>query len=326
MSGRLAILGAFLSTCIAAAAVAQADTLKLGVLKFGTVQWELDVVKHHGLDAREGFTLEVQGYGGGEASNVALLAGEVDCIVDDYLWVARMRADGVDIVYAFPYSSTVGALIVRNGAGIDSLDDLAGRKIGIAGGPHDKSWVLMRAVAQQRYGIDLAEAAELAFGAPPLLNEKLMGGELDAVLNYWHYAARLEAAGHKPLYEVAQAQEDLGIARDVPQLGYVCRSEVLAQKPDTVRAFAAASRAAKDLLAQDDAEWERIRPLTKAENDAVFASLKRRYREGIVRSWGDKERAAAARLFEILAQLGGEQLVGKATVLPAGTFSDVVRY
>ena len=47
---------------LAAATAHAADlgTMKVGVLKFGTVNWELDVIKAHGLDAKEGFTLEVQ--------------------------------------------------------------------------------------------------------------------------------------------------------------------------------------------------------------------------------------------------------------------------
>ncbi len=301
-------------------------TLRLGVLKFGTVRWELDVVKHHGLDRDAGFDLKVQGYGGGNASNVALMGGEVDCIVDDWLWVAAMRADGVDLSFAVPYSSTVGALVVHAGTPIDSLADLTGKKIGIAGGPHDKSWLLIRAVAQKRHGIDLADRAELAFGAPPLLNEKFLSGELDAVLNYWHYVARLEAAGHRRLFEVARAQEEFGVPRTVPQLGYVCRGEVLAKKPDLVKAFARASRNAKAILDSDDAEWQRIRPLMKAKDDTVFETLKRRYREGIVRRWGDEERAQAAKLFAVLAKLGGEKLVGKARTLPPGTFWDGVRF
>jgi len=37
-------------------------TVRVGVLEFGTVNWELDVIKHHGLDTERGFTLEVQGF------------------------------------------------------------------------------------------------------------------------------------------------------------------------------------------------------------------------------------------------------------------------
>ncbi len=318
------LMGAWL--LLAAAPSGHAESLRVGILKFGTVRWKMDVIRHHRLDEAEGFTLDLQGYGGGDASNVALMAGEVECIVDDWLWVGRMRADGADLVFAVPYSSTVGALVVHRDSGLDSLDDLAGRKIGIAGGPHDKSWLLIRAVAQKEHGVDLGREAELAFGAPPLLNEKFLSGELDGVLNYWHYVARLEARGHVRLYEVAAAQEYFGVPRTVPQLGFVCRGEVLRAKPGTVEAFARALRRADAILEKDDAEWERLRPLTKAENDEVFATLKRRFREGIVRRWGDEERAAAARLFAVLAELGGEKLVGRAKTLPEGTFWDRVRW
>lgn len=325
LARRLVVLAVFAAT-LATAQAQELGTLRLGVLKFGTVRWELDVLKHHKLDEKEGFVLDVQGYGGGEASNVALMAGEVDCIVDDWIWVGRMRAEGAGIVFAVPYSHTVGALVVKADSGIDSLDDLSGRKIGVAGGPFDKSWLLVRAVAQRRHGVDLAKAAELAFGAPPLLNEKFLSGELDAVLNYWHYVARLEAAGHRRLLDVAAAQEELGVPARVPQLGYVCREEVTRERPELVKAFARAIRAAKAILEKDDAEWLRIRPLMKAKDDKVFETLKRRWREGIVRSWGEEERALAAKLFAILAELGGEKLVGKAKELPAGTFWEGVTY
>lgn len=320
------LLAAAALALFAGTAAAQSDTLTVGILKFGTVRWELDVIDHHDLDRAEGFTLEVKGYGGGEASNVALMAGEVDCIVDDWLWVGRMRADGADLTFAFPYSSTVGGLVVHAGSGIDSLEKLKGLKIGVAGGPYDKSWLLIRAVVRKEHGFDPAETNELAFGAPPLLNEKFIGGELDAVLNYWHYVARLEAAGHPVLYEAAAAQEYFGVPRDVPQLGWVCRGEVLREKGETVKAFSRASRRAKQILKTDDSEWERIRELTRAENDAVFEALKRRWRAGVPERWGDAEREAAAKLFALLAELGGEQLVGKAKKLPAGTFWDAIRW
>ena len=38
----------------ATAQAADLGTMKIGVLKFGTVNWELDVIKAHGLDAQGG--------------------------------------------------------------------------------------------------------------------------------------------------------------------------------------------------------------------------------------------------------------------------------
>ena len=46
--GALAVLGMVLATAVAHAG--DLGTLKVGVLKFGTVNWELDVIKTNQLD------------------------------------------------------------------------------------------------------------------------------------------------------------------------------------------------------------------------------------------------------------------------------------
>lgn len=310
-------------TCVVGAAVAaELGVVRLGVLKFGTVNWELDVIRHHGLDAAEGFELEVQGFAGGMATDVALMGGAVDGIVDDWLWVSRQRAEGVALTFV-PYSSSVGALMVRADGGIETLADLAGKKVGIAGGPLDKSWLLIRALAEERHGIDLAAVVEPAYGAPPLLTEKFRTGELDAVLNYWHYAARLEAEGFRRLIGAGEAQAALGVPADLPQLGYVFHEEWALAHAELVAAFVRASRAAKAIMRDSDQEWERLRPLTKAADDATLAALRTRFREGIVEHWGPAERQAAAELYLALAELGGEELVGPSPTLVEGTFFDL---
>ena len=169
---------------------------------------------------------------------------------------------------------------------------------------------MIQAVAKQRHDIDLADEVEAIFGAPPLLNEKVQTGELDAVLNYWHFCARLEAQGYQRLLGVNDAAEELGISGDVPQLGYVFREDFANENPDLIEAFADSSRAAKALL-QADEEWERLREKTKAKDDATLETLKVRFQEGIPLSWGEVERAEAAKLYELLAELGGEELVGR---------------
>ena len=204
----------------AAAQAADLGTMKVGVLKFGTVNWELDVIKAHELDRKEGFTLDVQAFGGNEAADVALMGGAVDAIVEDWLLVSRQRADGVKLSF-IPYSSNVGAVMVKPDSPIAGLADLKGKKLGIAGGPLDKGWLMLQGYAKQQAGMDLTVDVEPVYGAPPLLTEKLKSGELDAVLNYWHFGARLEAAGYRQLIGIGEVQEALGVPASVPQLGYI---------------------------------------------------------------------------------------------------------
>ena len=98
-------------------AMADPAPVRVGALKFGTVNWELDTIQHHGLDAANGVALEVVELAGKNASAVALQGGAADVIVTDWIWVSRQRAAGADYTFV-PYSLAVGALMVRPDAGI----------------------------------------------------------------------------------------------------------------------------------------------------------------------------------------------------------------
>lgn len=300
------------------AAWAEAPVLRASVLQYGTVNWELDVIKHNEFDTKNGFTLEVQGVAGGSAAKVAFQGGEADIIVSDWLWVARQRAAGKDFVF-IPYSRAVGALMVPAGSDAQTLADLKGEKIGIAGGPLDKSWLILQAYAEQEHGIDLAAETEQVFGAPPLIFKTAIKGELGGAINFWHFLAKMEAGGMKPLVSVDQAAEALGLDIQTPLLGYVLKGELLRDNPELVQALATASRNAKDMLANDDAEWDRLRPRMNAATDAQFDALKAGFRAGIPAA-GPVDEAAAAKMLELMARLGGEDLVGQAQELPEGVF------
>jgi NitT/TauT family transport system substrate-binding protein len=304
-----------MTTC---AALADTPVLRAAVLKFGTVNWELDTIKHYGLDTENGFTLDVSGVAGGSAAQIAFQGGETDVIVSDWLWVARQRAAGKDYVF-IPYSKAVGGVMVPKDSTAQTLADLDGKKIGIAGGPLDKSWLILQAYAQQELGMDLKGQTEQVFGAPPLVFKTALGGETDAAINFWHFMAKMEAAGMRKLIDVADAARSLGLDPDTPLLGYVVKGEMLRDNPDLVKGLAAASRAAKDKLATDPAAFERLRERMNAKTDAQFDALKAGFIAGIPNK-GRVDEAAADKMLRLMAQLGGEDLLGTATSLPEGLF------
>jgi len=316
------LVGAALAAVIVTSAAAQdAAPIRIATQLSGTVNWELTTIASHGFDTAHGFSLAVQDVAAGPAAQVALMGGQADVIVSDFLWVARQRAEGMDLVF-LPYSRAVGALMVPADSPAQTIADLAGKKIGVAGGPIDKSWLILRAYADQKYGMDLAAETEQVFGAPPLIFETALQGELDAAVNFWHFNAKAEAAGMRPLVTVASAATELGLDPDTPLLGYVTTGEFLRANPDLMAGLAAASRDAKTLLATDDAAWEEIRPIMNAKSDAQFDALKAGFRAGIPAP-GPVDEAAAARMLALMAKLGGEDLMGKVTTLPEGVFVQV---
>ncbi len=145
------------------------------------------------LDAEAGLAIDTTELASTEAGKIALKGGAADVIVSDWLWVTRERALGDDLVF-YPYSSALGAVMVPANSPIHDFVSLKGRKLGVAGGPLDKSWLLLQALAR-RSGVDLAKEAEIAYGAPPLLTQKALQGETDATLTFWNFCAELEAKG-----------------------------------------------------------------------------------------------------------------------------------
>jgi NitT/TauT family transport system substrate-binding protein len=303
----------------AAGIAGAAEKVRVGLLKFGTVNWEVDTIIHEGFDKANGIEIEVVKLAGNDATRIALQSGDVDIIVSDWLYVARQRADG-DMLTFVPYSTSVGAIMVPCDAGLKTLPDLKGKKIGVAGGPIDKSWLMIRGLAEGKYGFDLKGETEQAFGAPPLLAEKTKQGELDANLNFWHYNARLEAAGYCSLVSAQEAARSLGAEGDISAIGYVFSEDWATKNKDAALGFVKASRDAKKLLGSSDEAWNRIRPMMKADDEKVFDTLKARYREGIpARPIADEE-SDTGKVYDYLARVGGEKLVGKAKTMPAGTF------
>jgi NitT/TauT family transport system substrate-binding protein len=294
-----------------------AETIRLALLKFGTVSWEIDVIRHHRLDEKHGVRLEVTELAGTQATAVALQAGSADMMVTDWLWVSRQRGAGADFTM-LPYSTASGAVMVPPGSPIASLADLKGKRLGVAGGPIDKSWLMLRAHTQRTLGFDIGTASAPAYGAPPLLSEKLAQGELDAVLTYWHFAARLEAKGFKRLAGMSDITRALGGGALVVT-GYAFREGWAAQHRGAVEAFRRAAQDARAIMAKADEEWERLAPLTQAEDAATLAMLRDRYREGIPAP-GMDDAAGAQAIFTILSSLGGAELTGGQTSLAPGTF------
>lgn len=302
-----------------AAAPPSLPTVRVGVLEFGTVGWELDTVQRLDLARKHGIRLDVVPLASENATRVALLGGKVDVIVSDWFWVASLRSRGQAFQFV-PYSKAVGAIIVNPGSGIRSLADLRGRKLGVAGGPVDKSWLLARAYARKVYGIDLASDTKPQFAAPPLLNHLILTGGLPAAINYWQYNARLTAQGMRPLITVQQMLRGLGVETAPPLLGWVFSQRWAASHGDELRAFIAATYDAKQALSQSDAAWQPLRDKVKPENEAVFEAMRQGYREGVVQHFGDAQIRAAAQLFEVVAAESHGELTGGATRLSPDVF------
>lgn len=303
-AGILAVLTAVLP------ARAEDPVLRIAVLKFGTVNWLMETVKTRGLDRAEGFRLETIGLASGAATAIAFQAGEADMLVSDWVWVMRQRAGGKDVRFA-PYLKASGALV--GGPGVSTLCDVRGRKVGVVGGADDKSWLVLQALADRECGFDLAAETNALYGAPPLMSRQLVEDNVAAVSTYWHFVAKLEAAGMAPVIRIDEALYKLGIAPAPALIGYVWNQD--RTDPAAVAAFLRAVDKAGAVLASDDTAWDDLRPLMRAKADAEFTGLRDAFRAGIPEGWSEADTASAGKLYDLLSRRAG-----KAFTETAGPF------
>ena len=293
--------------------------LRIAALRSGSLGWLLETIRREGLDAKADLELDVVDVATNQAGPVALLAGDVEMIVSDWTWALRQRSMGEDFKFA-PFSSALGAVMVPPGSTARGLPDLAGKRLGVAGSAVDKSWLLLRAYALRTIGKDISEFATPVFAAAPLLTEEIRNGRLDAVLNFWPFAARLAAQGYHCLIDMAEVLKAIDIAPVPPMVGFVWRERLESAKGTALAAFFGAVSAGNQVLAQSDTAWERVRHLVKPAGEAEFAALKSYYRAGIPGRWGEAETRSAEKLTQLLIELGDKELMGPGTRFDAKLF------
>ncbi len=321
MRSRISALFLLLLTLVnpALAEVSSPRPLRIGVLAFGTLNWEIAAIQSEGLDKARGITLEPTRLASPEAGKIALQGNSVDLIVGDWIWVANQREQGLDFAFS-PYSTSHGALMVPADSPIQGIADLKGKRLGIAGGGLDKNWLLLRALAREANHLDLDRAVEKTFGAPPLLNQQLQQGKLDAVLNYWNYAAKLEALGYRRVLDGRSITRGLGVNVDVPALGYIFRGDWAKANEATLNGFFGMADTAKKLICESDAAWSKVAPLTQESDEKVRNTLRKHYCEGRVANFGPEEIKAAGSIYSLLDKVAGRQATGSGGQLPEGVF------
>lgn len=255
-------------------------TLKLSVLQYGTAHWELDHIQREGLDRQAGFVLDVRLVANLPASRIAVSSGDVQGAVVDLTWTQAGFAAGERFRYV-PYSSQIGSVLAAPQTSIDTLDDLRGKRIGVAGGPNSKGWIILNEAAQRR-GIDLTREASIQYAAPPLLNQALLRGQLDVLVTFWNFAADLTAAGSAYTAVDMQAlMQELGLAPRLPILGYAFRETWAQDNAALLERFVTAITTAKEQMANEPQHWEPLRPLMRIRDEAHFDALRQGFIEGI---------------------------------------------
>lgn len=311
----------FLLWCFCSFSAAESlGTIRVGVLQYGTLNWEMELIQRNDFATADNLHIEPVPLSSTQALLVALQGGKVDVILNDWLWVAKQAGAGRHFYYA-PYSSAAGILVTQPHLALESADDWRGKRLGIAGGKANKNFVLYATYFQQHFGLDITEDLKLTFAAPPLLNALMTQGKLDAVINFWHYAAQLSAQGMTTAVTMEEVMRASGQTQTLPTVGWVFSKAFAQQQPERINAFLATSeRAAKELMLNDKT-WTSLDSFTAAYPVEVHPFLVDAYRAGRVTALTPEMLLGLERLYLYLREHPlGASLTGEAPRLSPELF------
>jgi len=295
------------------------EKLKIGVLAYGTVNWELKTLKDNKLDLKNGYELEFVKLASKNAQLIALQSGSVDIIVNDWIWVNSQRYTGKNFSF-YPYSRATGTIYSNIENNYKSLLDLKDKSVGISGGFNDKTWLILRAYTKKKYNIDLFDIVNPVYAGAPILYRKILDNSLDAAVNYWHYNARLKSLGVKSIIEIKDVLKYLNIKSDLSFVGWVFKEEFANKNKQLINSFIKSTHESKNLLLKNENAWENIKSIMKVKSDTEFESLKDGYRKGVIFDFNEENIIASNDMFNILVKEGGKKLVGKAKTLDPKIF------
>jgi len=143
---------------------------------------------------------------------------------------------------------------------------------------------------------------------------------VDAVLNYWNFAVKLEAQGYRKILDGSGILKGLGIADTVPVIGFVFKQGWAEKNKAALTNFLAASKAARNAICYDDATWQKVLPLTQSDDAKTQAQLRKGYCDGSVENWNENSQQAEQEIYTLLQKVSNKKLTGDAKTIQPGTF------
>lgn len=303
-------------------AFAQNRTVRVGLQAGGTFSWVIYAIERFGIDKELGITVRETTFPSKQATQIALRAGEVQVVVDDFVETIRLTQQGIPARAVYPYSLVTGGIMVNADSPIRSIADLKGKTIA-AQSLGDKSMLIFRALAVSKYGFDPQKDSKVVAADPPLMGELMRKKEIDAGLPFWHIVAREVATGQsRELISASAMLKELGASPDLPLLLIVARDDL---DNTTLRLLLRAVQMANEKMRTTDAFWTEIlqRRLFSVPDASLMPAVRKRWEAGLPKKWDAGVVVSLINLVQRMVQVAGADVVGVQRFDPRAYRTDV---
>jgi NitT/TauT family transport system substrate-binding protein len=319
-SAMLAAAGATAATALAWPAYVSGQTLipvRFALIGSGGQDEVSNVIQQFGFDKKYGLALEVIDFTAPGQQYPMFRADAIDVAAGNFVDLLRQRKAGVGLRAFHGFQGYSNLIVTRPDSPIKTFKDLKGKKVGQFGTTF-LDWLIIRAAGKKAYNLDLATDAELVGGAPPLLNQFLAKGDVDATLQFSSLTLGPIAQGQQRV--VSEMSDLMRAAGFDPRSFYVqwhVTDKWTGAHPGAIDKVKAMLTDAYAKLKSDDSVWPALAEKIHITDPALVAAYRDLDRKIDNPPYDPSLLAPTQKLLDAIVAIAGEDAVGVTTLDPA---------
>ena len=294
-----------------------APTLRFAVIGSGGQTEVPFAIQQGGLDKKYGINIEIIDFAAPGQQYNMFRSGAADIAGGNFIDLLRQRKGGNAIQAIHGFQGYNNVFVVRPNSPIREFADLKGKKVGTFGTTF-LDWLIVRAAGKKAYNVDLQTDASLVPGAPPLLNQFLARGEVDATLQFSSLTLAPIARGEqRTLFDLPALMKAAGFRSDLFYLQWMITEKWARANPEAMIRLPAMLNEAYALLKRDDALWPALAQKINIADPAITAAYRDLDRRIDNPPYNAELIKPTQELLDAIIAIAGEQAVGVTTVDPA---------
>jgi len=291
-----------------------APTLRFAVIGSGGQSEVPFAIQQAGLEKKYGINIEIVDFAVPGQQYTMFRAGAADIAAGNFIDLLRQHKGGNAIQAIHGFQGYNNVFVVKFNSTVREFADLKGKKVGTFGTTF-LDWLIARAAGKKAYNVDLGTDASLVAGAPPLLNQFLARGEVDATLQFSSLTlGPIARSEQRMVIDMPALMKAAGFRSDLFYLQWMITEKWAKANPEAMTKLPAMLNEAYAVLKRDDELWpvlaQRIN-ITDPAIAAAYRDLARRvdnppYSAELIKPTQD--------LLDAIIAIAGEQAVGVTTV------------
>jgi len=292
-------------------------TLRFAVVASGNQNEVTYAIREAGLDRKHGINIEVIDVAAPGQQYTMVRSGAADIAGGSFVELLRQRKAGNAIQSIHGAQGYGNRFVVRPGSPVRTFADLKGRKVGTYGTTFI-DWLIVRAAGKKAYNVDLETDATLVPGSPPLQNQLLAKGEVEAALQFMTLTlAPIARNEQRLMIDVPGLMTAAGFSPDIFNLQWTLTEKWARAHPGAVRRVQAMLSEAYAVLRTNDSLWPVLAQRLNVTDPAIIAAYRDLARRTNDPPYGGALIKPTQDVLDAIIAIAGEQAVGVATVDPA---------